>query len=308
MNSILPLNLNNIQAVPMSQEDLLNLQTLFAAAIQDPQMAAAIAQIQMTGGKIISNQFIMEQQVLSDKANRILYSHQEVRNVVQIKKDLKQKVESSKYKILLKTDKDFLQGWNNNQLSLDEIDPSCDLNIMMVCVLMGYHKLGLQLLDKGASVNLSNKNGLTPLMYACILVDEDFVEVLLNKDADVLGLDVWGMSALMHGILSESSSIVKILLKKEANIHVTTPDGSDALQIAASKGHHGIVEILIEKARLDSQDLNGWTPLMKATLNNHFHVVELLCEKGANVDLENCQGNTAVHICADNNRPDCLKF
>src|SRR2546421_11900067 len=59
------------------------------------------------------------------------------------------------------------------------------------------------------------------------------------------------------------------------------------LSCAAQKGHKAVVQLLLEKgADVESNDKNGWTPLHWAAVEGHEGVVKLLLEKGAGVDSE----------------------
>ena len=69
--------------------------------------------------------------------------------------------------------------------------------------------------------------------------------------------------------------------------------------IAAAEGHKGIVQILVTKgARLDEQDNDFDTALVKATRNKHTEIVEILIEKGADDAIQNKDGNTALILAA----------
>jgi len=57
--------------------------------------------------------------------------------------------------------------------------------------------------------------------------------------------------------------------------------------IAANNGHERAVELLLQRgAEVDLQDSDGWTALMCAADNGHERVVELLLRRGAKINKQ----------------------
>ena len=66
---------------------------------------------------------------------------------------------------------------------------------------------------------------------------------------------------------------------------------------AAHHGHIETIELLIERgANLDLQTVFGETALMRAIGLKQTKVVELLIERGANLDIQTTSGNNALAI------------
>ena len=57
---------------------------------------------------------------------------------------------------------------------------------------------------------------------------------------------------------------------------------------AADKDHLAVVQLLVEKgANLDIKSTNGaWTALMRASSSGQLIVVQYLAERGANLDMQ----------------------
>ena len=51
------------------------------------------------------------------------------------------------------------------------------------CIRKVYFKLIKLLLEKGANINIKDKNGYTPLMWACKYNHTEIIELLLDKGA-----------------------------------------------------------------------------------------------------------------------------
>jgi len=81
------------------------------------------------------------------------------------------------------------------------------------------------------------------------------------------------------------------------------------LHVAAWRGHGEVVELLVDKgANLDAQDKLGWTALQRAADNGHGEVVKLLVEKGANLEAQDTYGRTALHLAAQGGHGEVVKL
>ncbi len=120
----------------------------------------------------------------------------------------------------------------------------------------------LLLSDKRTDVDLSNKSGETPLMIAAIEGDLPLVKTLVTKNKAMVDHIGW------------------------------TP-----LHYACTKGHLDVAQFLIANgAMVDSRSLNGTTPLMMAVQSGNEQLVKLLLDKGADLELKNQLGLTAIDI------------
>lgn len=121
------------------------------------------------------------------------------------------------------------------------------------------------LLDRGANVNLGDRNGTTPL---CVAADDghvDNVKMLLRANADI---------------------------GAHCNVDKNTP-----LHIAASRDHGSVVEVLLDAgAVLEARNRLSNTPLHAAVLGDNKSVLQLLIKAGADVAAKNNSGETPLHL------------
>ena len=121
------------------------------------------------------------------------------------------------------------------------------------------------LLIQGQDPDEGDKSGNTPLTDAARLGLENFVEELVEAEADVNQTDELKKSPLMIASLQGHKKIVKMFLDYGANVRAKSKLNETALLFAASLGHTEIVRILIENgANIGDRDLSGNTPLMLA--------------------------------------------
>lgn len=133
-----------------------------------------------------------------------------------------------------------------------------------------YKVIDALLIAKGMDVDLSNKQGETPLMMASINGDLPLVKTLVLKNKAQLDHISW------------------------------TP-----LHYACSKGHLDIAQFLIANgAKVDSLSLGGTTPLMMAVQSGNELLVKLLLDKGANLQLRNSESITAIDIADIYGKPE----
>lgn len=93
--------------------------------------------------------------------------------------------------------------------------------------------------------------------------------------------------------------IVKLLVDAGVDINWQDAHGETALHVAARFGHTECAHILLEGSADQKADMElvenafAWTPLHIASVDGHFHVVELLVAAGAEVDKPDSSGWTA---------------
>ena len=98
--------------------------------------------------------------------------------------------------------------------------------------------------------------------------------------------------------------LIQLLVQKGANINYIHSYQGSALTVACKKNNPTIVEYLISLG-LDVNDQtghSGWTPLMSAVCNECYDVVHLLLANGADKELTNSSGRTALDMAQYRNR------
>ena len=103
--------------------------------------------------------------------------------------------------------------------------------------------------------------------------------------------DSRGATALMSAIWSKKPAVAKYLIESGADVKAKYNDGSgsDALIYAVSYGQLELINILLDKgADIESRDYQGDTPLVYAALHTiNIDAVRILIKRGANVNTEN---------------------
>ena len=145
--------------------------------------------------------------------------------------------------------------------------------------------------------------------FSTMLAFEDFIFqvetgnyeelVHLLDELDARGT-IYGTYPLKGAVASANEDIACLLLNQRVggNYH----RGDTALLIAAESGHDKVVELLLDRgANIDKKDYLGMTALMIAAESGHDKVVELLLDRGAHIDEEDIFGGTVLIYAASMN-------
>lgn len=139
--------------------------------------------------------------------------------------------------------------------------------------------------SKGANVNAEQKNSFSILFAAIIAGDENVVDLLLKKGADILKKDDEGNTALHFAAGQGHDKIVSLLLQHEKGqilINEANQDGVTPLMLAAQKGCKKCCTILLKNdAYTNRSTIQGHTAVHFALFGQHAEIIKILAEYGA---------------------------
>ena len=113
-----------------------------------------------------------------------------------------------------------------------------------------------QFIDEGADVNVKNKVGSTPLLYAA--VHKEIIELLIAKGADVNAKNNSGWTPLLMAVLGDRKEVIELLIAKGADVN----------------------------AKDSRKDSRGKTPLDWAIEKNYTETADLLRKHGGKTKKE----------------------
>uniref|UniRef100_A0A8C2J501 Serine/threonine-protein phosphatase 6 regulatory ankyrin repeat subunit B-like n=1 Tax=Cyprinus carpio TaxID=7962 RepID=A0A8C2J501_CYPCA len=141
----------------------------------------------------------------------------------------------------------------------------------------------------------------SPLLIAAEQGHTNAVEILTEKFKSCVSARTKDGSTLLH-IASQCGhpATALTLLKKGVLLHMPNKSGAFCLHAAAKRGHTAVVKALLEKGALvDGMSKDGQTALHIAVENCKPQVVQLLLGFGANVQLRGGKAReTPLHIAA----------
>ena len=161
------------------------------------------------------------------------------------------------------------------------------------------------LLDNGAEPTTRTKSRAnTPLHTAASEGHSEVVEVLLAHGADLESRNNYNWTALDYAAYGGHIQTVQVLLKGGAIVNGKVKHDWDKLKQAAFKGH---TQAVVLKTLLDLTF--NCTALHNATLRGHKAIVLLLLSAGADIDARNFDlEETALHIAVTNRKDDILQI
>ncbi|KAI5917852.1 ankyrin repeat-containing domain protein [Camillea tinctor] len=122
--------------------------------------------------------------------------------------------------------------------------------------------------------------------------------VLIDSGEDIDAIDDIGGST--------ADDFVELLLEKRANIDRPDRSGETALYIAARDGSGSLLELLIRNGANVNRKVHGWSPLPAASKNSHSDghilVARYMFEDGADMKATDYHGRTALHWAVEHNR------
>jgi ankyrin repeat protein len=183
------------------------------------------------------------------------------------------------------------------------------------------HDLVMVNLLLGARANASavNRYGVTPLILAAENGESPMVDALLKAGASPNTANADGETVLMSAARSGSVAAVKMLLTRGANPNAKESWLQEtALMWAASENHAEVVKTLLEAgATIDQTSWvtdtpvlqflksggpnipfpkGGWTAAMYAARDNAIDSLQVLASAGANLNVQDPEGTTALVI------------
>jgi ankyrin repeat protein len=169
-----------------------------------------------------------------------------------------------------------------------------------------------RLLRAGARPDVANRYGVTPLALAAANGNAAILDLLIAAGADPNAASVQSEPVLMSATRSGNIEAVRCLLGHGANVNAREAwQGETALMWAAGGNHAAILKLLLEhgadinarsgvpdfprkQAGLTVLPRGNWTPLMYAARQGALDTARALADAGANLDLTDPDGTTAL--------------
>ena len=166
------------------------------------------------------------------------------------------------------------------------------------------------LISNKANIDIKDRHGATPLMYAAAVGSVDAVKALLAAGADVKARNAFDATALMWGITNPEK--VRLLVDAGADVNARSKQGMTALLIAASNGGSiDTIRLLVSKgahanppAEVSTSTAGpparrpGTAALLASANAGDLEMVRFFIEQGIDVNGADKLGNTPLQAAA----------
>ena len=211
-------------------------------------------------------------------------------------------------------------GWNKFMAVYLLLDHGADANIasadgnspLHTAVSKGFFDITKRLVEKGSNVNLQNKEGRTPLFLGVKNKHEQLIKLLIENEADVTigykenytkrfylvrGKDK-GRAAWHYVLVKKHLS--GLFLKRVKGGRVNVADFGDILRSGWGKDPpEGTTDKILEECDFQFKEIPDVTLLHIASEQiNEPEIIDLLVKSGANVNAQDAEGFTPLHMAA----------
>jgi ankyrin repeat protein len=220
---------------------------------------------------------------------------------------------------------------DNPELVFSKDNGLFDATSLHLAALYIHKNIAELLLANKAEVNAKAKDGSTPLHFAAQINSKDVAELLLANGANVNARDNGGYTPLHWAANECSIDVTKLLLANKAEVSAKAKDGYTPLHFAAQMfSYKQVAELLLAKgAEVNARNADGETPLhvvvreplkmiglgsviggdLKFMLEGgNTSVVELLMDKGADVNAKDNNGKTPLREALNHGFKDIAKL
>ncbi|WP_353272741.1 ankyrin repeat domain-containing protein [Wolbachia endosymbiont (group A) of Urophora cardui] len=158
----------------------------------------------------------------------------------------------------------------------------------------------IDLISKGANVNVKDNNDDTPLHLAVGYLD--VVKYLISKGANINAKCKAGKTPLDIAAYQKLSDVVEYLKQTQLDL-------DKKLLIAAKGGDlNKAIDLISKGANVNDTDTQGHTPLHWASWSSHLDVVEYLIVKGANINAKCNADGTPLDIARSEGHNDIVEY
>lgn len=152
-------------------------------------------------------------------------------------------------------------------------------------------------------VDKPDADGRSALHWAVSCNRTELVEALLSRGANALVRDELGWMPLHSAGSVGNVRILQKLVEAAGSdecINIKSTDAAEVsiLHLVCSKGRLECLEWLLEQQgiEMEAEDADQATPLHRAACAGHMACVDLLVERGADINNQDCNGNSSLHV------------
>lgn len=194
---------------------------------------------------------------------------------------------------------------------LDSKDVDGKTALHLACIKRNEEVVKL-LIDRHANLDIQSVDGETPLMSAIWESDVAIAKMLIDNKADHKKRSNNYSALTLASYCPKTDEIVRYLLEKGSDVNEIDPDGWAPIHTASwlwSEANLAVINLLIERgANLEAQNPSERTPLHLAIDEGDQEIIRLIIQKSKNVEIPDDQGLTALHVATLRQNEEAMKL
>ena len=169
------------------------------------------------------------------------------------------------------------------------------------------------LLDRGADANIASADGNSPLHTAVSKGFFDITKLLVEKGSYVNLQNKEGRTPLFLSVKNKHEQLIKLLIENEADVRIGYKENSTERFYLVRGKNRGraawhyiageqvnepeIIDLLVKSgANVNAQDAEGFTPLHMAAIHGNLKIVKKLVDLEADVNIVTTDGKNAAEL------------
>ncbi|MDH3828406.1 MAG: ankyrin repeat domain-containing protein, partial [Desulfobacterales bacterium] len=178
----------------------------------------------------------------------------------------------------------------------------------------------IQLVSKGAKINIKNSIGKTPLHDAAYFDQFQIVKYLISQGAEINTKDIRSRNPLQDAVIDNKVEISKYLITKGAEVNAKDDDGKTSLHYAVINENLELIKYLVSSgANVNTRDKFNRIALHYAADEGYLEIAKYLLLKGSEINtkaayylqlgtMELTLGCTPLHLAARNGHLEVVKY
>ena len=195
---------------------------------------------------------------------------------------------------------DFFTGLAVKMFGGKKTDLTTTLEIHHAAANNDLKKLKIILSLSNPCFDMPDEKGDTPLFYAAKAGHVDTISFLLNQQVSINHSNIFGKTAIFYAAENSQLEVIDLLVKNGAVLDKTDENQQGILHATLLAEQHAALVFLLEYGTIavNLRDKFGQTPLILACDKQLSSSAKLLISKGAEIDIADNDGWTALMYCA----------
>jgi hypothetical protein len=184
-----------------------------------------------------------------------------------------------------------------DEIKQDELSAAVDEDIVEAAKNGNLNAVQAILEKDPSMLNAKNRNGYTPLHWACMRAHWDVAKYLVQKGADLNVVGGDGGTQVNWAVHHDNVDMIQFLFENGAKLNNQNQWGMTELHTAIWRGNINVVKFLLDQGSDPEIKTNeGWTAMHYAYRSGHDNIIEMLKNRGLSMTAKDSMGRTPQYL------------